>query len=333
MLQLNNHTPFQAELTVLNDETGVDTLYLIVKASFTDTSEWVLADEPLPVWKADEYYAEPDSSSLRYPSEIHLGKMATDVLVEGEAWAPEGRSVTQQSVSVAVGQVNQTMTVWGDRVWEQGRISAPEPFERMPLCYERAYGGALASGERWLVYDERNPVGRFALARCPEASIEGELLPNIEQPQAPLRTREDCPEPLGIGPVAPHWQPRTRFVGTYDQSWRQQRAPFAPEDFSRRFFNVAAPGLVYPGWLAGGEPFELSGLNPEGIWRGRLPEVNLSVAAQRGQHTEALESRLETVFLKPAERTLSMTWRASLSCSKRVLEVESVTVALARKGR
>lgn len=333
MLQLNNRTPFEAELTALNDETGVDTLYLIVKASFTLGNDWTLADEPTPVWRADEYYGEPTASSLRYPSDIHLGKMATDILVEGAAWAPAGRPVRQMPVSVSVGQVSQSLMVFGDRTWDQGQISAPEPFDSMPLQWERAYGGAVADGERWRVYNERNPVGRFAKGQCNDAPLDGELLPNIEHPQALLRNREDCPEPVGLGPVAPHWHPRTRFVGTYDQQWRLNRAPFAPEDFSRRFFNAAAPGLIYPGWMRGGEPFELVGLHPEGTWSARLPEVSLSVGAQRDGRQEALKPRLETVYLQPLKRSVCLTWRASLSCPRDVLGVDSVTVSMARQSQ
>ena len=331
MLQLNNRTPFEAELTALNDETGVETLYVIVKASFTEG--WMLADEPVPVWRADEYYGEPHESSLRYPSEIHLGKTATDILVEGDAWAPGGRPVRQLPVTVSVGRVSQSLMVFGDRRWDQGQISVADPFERMPLTWERAYGGSVAEGDRRRGYSERNPVGRFASAQCTDRSVDGELIPNIEHPQALLRNRDDSPEPVGLGPVAPHWQPRTRFVGTYDQQWRLRRAPFAPEDFSRRFFNVAAPGLVYPGWMRGGEPFELTGMHPDGAWTGQLPEVPLSVSAHHGGRQEPLSARLETLYFQPFKRTVSLTWRASLSCPRDVLSVESVTVSMTRQPR
>ena len=33
------------------------------------------------------------------------------------------------------------------------------------------------------------------------------------------------PAPVGFGPLAPHWQPRCDFAGTYDQAWQQDRYP------------------------------------------------------------------------------------------------------------
>lgn len=330
MLQLDNSTPFEAELSLLNDESGVDTLYVIVKATFEDRAGWTVSDEPHPIWQGDSYYGEPGASSLRYPSEQHLGKTATDVLVEGDAWGEEARTVRRQTVGLSVGSVNREVAVFGDRVWERGRISSPEPFVQMPIRFERAFGGAVERDGRWLVYNERNPVGRFALGRCSAEEAEGELLPNVEHPQALLQSVNDNPEPVGLGAVAPNWLPRTQHAGTYDQQWRQTRAPFAPEDFSRRFFNVAAPGLIYPGWMTGGEPFSVSGMHPEGLWQGHLPTVNLSVkAAQRGT-VSALEPRLETLLLEPEQRRLAMTWRAQMQCPKKVLDIDSVQVALGR---
>lgn len=330
MLQLDNNTPFEAELSLLNDESGVDTLYIIVKATFEDRGGWTVSEEPHAVWQSDCYYGEPGASSLRYPSEQHLGKTATDVLVEGNAWGKEAQAVCRQTVGVSVGSLSRELAVFGDRVWQGGRISSPEPFVQMPIRFERAYGGSVQRDDRWVVYDERNPVGRFAVSRCSPEEAEGQPLPNIEHPQALLQSVSDNPEPVGVGAVAPNWLPRTRHVGTYDQQWRLTRAPFAPEDFSRRFFNVAAPGLMYPGWMEGGEPFSLSGMHPEGIWHGHIPRVNLSVKAARGGGVSALEPRLETLLFEPEQRRLAMTWRAEMQCPKKVLDIESVQVALGR---
>ncbi|MGD8175024.1 DUF2169 family type VI secretion system accessory protein [Marinimicrobium sp. ARAG 43.8] len=314
----------------LNDDSGDEALYVVVKASFRESPSWTLADNPLPIWKADQYFTEPATSSLRYPSELHLGKSTTDIIVEGDACAPDGRRVLWHEVGIHIGSLRHQLKVCGDRVWERGKPSDPEPFERIPLRYERAYGGAVAEQSRWLVYDDRNPVGRFAIGRCQDVSVEGQLLPNIEHPLGGVRSRDDYPEPVGVGPVAPHWHSRAQYAGTYDQNWQRTRAPFVPEDFSRRFFNVASPGLVYPGWLSGEEPMTFSGFSPAGEWRSRLPKVILSVSAKCKRGSESMQPQLETVFVRPEEKALSMTWRASLSRSHRLLSVESVTVALSR---
>jgi len=330
MLQLHNHTPFVAELSLLNDEHGDERLYTIVKATFRDDGQWVLAEEQAPVWPADVYHDEPDNSSLRYPAEYHLGKAATDVLVEGDAWAFEQKACRQMPVDISVGNLAHRLQVFGDRVWLQDRISRPEPFVNMPLVYERAYGGAVARGDEAQYCDERNPVGRFAAGQCREEELDGEPLPNIEHPNELIQDRSDHPTPAGVGAVAPHWAARSRYAGTYDEYWQNCRSPFAPEDFSRRFFNSASPALVYPGWLQGGEPILVRGMHPEGDWQCTLPQVNLSVRAQvRGEY-EAVEPKLETVLLQPEQRQLVLSWRAEYPCPRKTLSLQSVTVNMRR---
>ncbi len=61
--------------------------------------------------------------------------------------------------------INKRLRVFGDRYWEKGRfglrMTEPEPFENMPIIYERAFGGIdeQASTPEQLIMEERNPVG------------------------------------------------------------------------------------------------------------------------------------------------------------------------------
>ena len=93
MLQLENQTPFKASIALLPDRTGIDTLYVIVKATVSLRPNLALAEVQLPPTLADEYHADPETSSLKYGSEMHIGKTGTDVIVIGSAWAPGGRPV------------------------------------------------------------------------------------------------------------------------------------------------------------------------------------------------------------------------------------------------
>src|SRR5579862_7773472 len=102
MLQLENQTPFHAVMSVLPNREAVDTLYVIIKATLALRPKLVLAPVQVPVTLADEYYADPADSSLKQVSELHIGKPGTDVLLMGRAWAPEGQTVAQTWVRVAV---------------------------------------------------------------------------------------------------------------------------------------------------------------------------------------------------------------------------------------
>src|SRR3712207_9360361 len=72
------------------------------------------------------------------------------------------RSAWQMDVRVSVGPASKTVRVFGDRVWDAGPAGAATkwvaPFERMPLVWERAFGGADQT-DRGPTADPRNPVG------------------------------------------------------------------------------------------------------------------------------------------------------------------------------
>ena len=89
MLQLQNKTPFAANLSILLDKYGVDNLHVIVSASSTSGNKRILAQERAMPTEADEYFGEPGPSSIKFSSAYHLGKLATDIIMFGDACAPE----------------------------------------------------------------------------------------------------------------------------------------------------------------------------------------------------------------------------------------------------
>ncbi|MCP4431526.1 MAG: DUF2169 domain-containing protein, partial [Gammaproteobacteria bacterium] len=48
MLQLNNKTPFAATMVLLPDQKGIDTLFVMVKASFNIGPNWTLLTAQIP---------------------------------------------------------------------------------------------------------------------------------------------------------------------------------------------------------------------------------------------------------------------------------------------
>ena len=164
MLQLRNRTPFSAGMTVLPDPAGMETVFVAVKASFAMTPSIRVAEQQAPLTLADEFWGDPDTTSLRYGTEMHLAKPGTDVVLVGHAWPTAARRVERLDVRLAVGKAESTIRVFGDRTWRGGMVSAsmtpPQPFESMPLRYERAFGGVERNaGGTVVAFEERNPVG------------------------------------------------------------------------------------------------------------------------------------------------------------------------------
>ena len=112
--------------------------------------------------------------------------------------------------------------------------------------YERAFGGTDRSRVKdgILESEPRNPAGTGFLGKKTALPIDGVKLPNLEDPKDLISSSRSRPKPMGFGPLAPDWEPRRSFVGTYDEAWQKNRAPYLPNDFNPRFFNAAPADLV-----------------------------------------------------------------------------------------
>jgi hypothetical protein len=232
------------------------------------------------------------------------------------------------------------MLVTGDRIWRDGRPSDPRPFESMPLVWERAFGGSHRQGDV-VLSEERNPVGRgFAGEppageqndQLPPPSLEGQPLPNIEDPEAPLHEAGQKPAPVCLAPIAASWLPRRAFAGTYDENWQRNRAPYLPDDFDPRFLQCAAPGLAFDRYLTVGEQVHVSGASQDGPIAFTIPDPRLIVTVTICGASEEPPAHLETVSIEPDDNRVCLTWRASQPCDRRVLKVEKIVVSRTRSG-
>jgi hypothetical protein len=335
MLQLENQTPFAAGFFVFPDLEGVDTLYVAVKGAFSLGPMGVaVAETQRPLVLTDEYWGEPAASSLKYASEAHLCKPASDVAFVGSAHAPGGRAAPCFDVRLVVGRLEKTIRTYGDRAWVKGVLglsaSEPSPVTRVPVVWERAFGGRHEAPGGDAAIEPRNPVGCGFPGRRSAQEMDGLRLPNFELPDSPLKSWKHQPAPAGLGFVAGNWEPRASWAGTYGATWQESRAPFLPEDFDPRHLNAVAADQVYPGFLKGGEPVELTNLSEQRALRFTLPRVEIGGRVRLGGASEGLSFALETLLLEPDDSRFCLTWRASMPCDKRALQVETINVEMRR---
>ncbi|HEY6642864.1 DUF2169 domain-containing protein, partial [Povalibacter sp.] len=296
MLQLDNQTPFKASIAVLPNKDGIDTLYVVIKATLTLRPNLSLAPEQVPVTMADEYYGEPALSSLRSCSEMHIGKPGTDVLLVGHAHAPAGTRVQRMHVSMSVGDRRKQILVSGDRTWQfDGTPSAPQPFEAMPLVWERAFGGFHRTADRTLA-EERNPVGCGFVGERSSGEMKQQPVPNLEDPAAPLKKLGQLATPTCLAPTSASWLPRRSFAGTYDQNWQRTRAPYLPADFDHRFLQCAAPEFAFDRYLEGGERIDIDGCTPDGPLSFQVPASPLDVSVRVAGAAQRPPVNLETLL-------------------------------------
>ena len=144
--EIDNQTPFAFEPLFLADEEARPLLVLVIKATFTihDKGPLTIAEEQVPVNLTGELWGEPDKSSYKYEPESAFIKPATDVALIGSAYAP-AVGATDVNVVIRVGPIEKVVRIIGDRYWIKalGVISMTKAmeFERIPLIYERVFGG------------------------------------------------------------------------------------------------------------------------------------------------------------------------------------------------
>jgi hypothetical protein len=335
---IENRTPFAFAEVYLADEDARPVLVTVIRATYDIVGrQLALAEEQAPVLLAGELHGEsPETSSYRYEPEAAFVKPATDCVLVGHAYAPRG-GTTEARVAFQVGPVSRAARVFGDRFWVRSAgatvMSAPQPFEKIPLVWERAFGGWDRTTDR-PEFEARNPIGTGFRARHGQFE-DGLRLPNLEDPATPIQAYGDRVLPAGFGFTSPSWQPRASRAGTYDEAWRKDRMPLLPRDFDRRFFNAAAPGLVAPGYLRGDEQVAVVGASPLGSLAFRLPGVPrpaCRVSLPWGEDDALVETQLDTIVVNTDEDRVYLTWRGHVPLWNGPHDVKGIAIDAAGVG-
>jgi hypothetical protein len=305
-----NASSLEAMDVPLLDHAGRRVVAVIAKATFRvrPDGQVVADDDPVAPRVTDVLYDKEDPrSSARLPSDVCPQKRGTDVVVVGEAVSRS--PVTVVDVAIQARDHVAPMRVWGLREFYRSvldiAVSASAPFERMPIQFERAYGGAL---EDCSLVESRNPSG-VGLARR-ASDLVGQRAPQIEHPARPHRTSSDRHPPVGCGALLPHWSPRIDHAGTLDEAWRATRMPLMPEDFDVRHNNVAHPSLLLETAIATDDPVSILGMTHE-LFAFRIPRVPVVMTARYDERIEREHPPIDTVLVEPTLRRFELTFRSA----------------------
>lgn len=330
---LDNATPYSAERFAIFNKDAAEVLVVVLKATF-DLSRLdppVVSKEQEPIFPADKYFAEPGKSSMLRESDLTPPRPNTGVTLNGHAVAPND-GATHVLVGVRVGAVEQTAVVFGPRHWESfafsARISKPEPFQKVPLIWENAFGGVDSSAPDSAHHESvaENPVGRGFFAKKTKNKYVGQPLPQIEHQQHPIKSPKDRPPPAGFTPIPPSWHPRSTFAGTYDDEWKKTRNPFLPDDFDERFHQTAPPALISPIRLKGGEPCTVVGVSATGALKFSLPMLTPEFHLRWRVGGMTLHPDLDMVHIDSDAMKLHLTFRASAEVHGRLETLQRVQI-------
>ena len=324
MTHLLNNPPFAAHMSLGFDSQGQQHASVVLKATLSFPEPAGLcrpAPEQMPIMVEPEYMGQPGASSIRYPADVGPINPGTDVVFVGHAYAPSLQPVQKAEVQLRVGPLCKTVMVFGEREWTptlMGPVmSAPVPFTRMPMVYERAFGGSPPSerGRTAPRIEERNPIGTGYCVR--REDYRGMRLPNLEHPDHPIRSWRQKPPVCGFGAVDAHWIPRRSFAGTHDARWKRERCPLPAEDFDERFHSIAAEGLWSPTPLEGELEVELRQLSVEPFLSFRIPAAVVDMAFSLPDSILRRRAALCRLLLEPDAQRLVMLWGASCPVGKR----------------
>jgi uncharacterized protein YjbI with pentapeptide repeats len=238
------------------------------------------------------------TGALLYANDFADWKPKTDLLLRGSCY-PQGGPANECAVSFGVGDWQKNLHVTGPRAWRAGvmfgtKPGEVQPFDRMPLTYENAFGGPGYA---------QNPVGK---------GYKTELMPTVEIPGQEVSGSRHHPEPGSYMPLNPLWPQRAGKMGKkYGAEWREQRYPFYSEDFDWGHFNAAPADQQLDAPLRGDEELLFQNMHPEvPVWRTRLPGVRVRALVKCGEATyHDVPMVLDTLFADLEEATLYLTWR------------------------
>ncbi|WP_437604883.1 DUF2169 domain-containing protein [Sorangium sp. So ce834] len=184
------------------------------------------------------------SRSIEEASDFAPYLPRSDVTFVGHAYPPGGSPLPAMSARLGLARdgrlvLDKVVHVFGDR-----GPAGPRHFDRMPLVYERAFGGP----------GEPNPVGKAT--------------PNLVDPADPRR-------PTSFAPISRLWLARRRLLGSIDH--RALEAPIVdiPDAMPWEYFQAAPPDQQVD-HLRGDEWLLLDGLQSS------APRVQTRLPSARG---------------------------------------------------
>jgi hypothetical protein len=278
--------------TLLWRMSGTLHLTTIVKASFALVQDgpMTLLDAADDVVRADVHHGNNPTRSIKWTTDLAPSLPRADIVLTGHACAPPQNPVPALTVRLVVFRdaplVDKALRVRGDA--KGGEVL---PFDRIPMVYERAYGGI-----GWA----DNPYGRGASASDPTA-------PNLFDPRSPQKT-------VCFAPIPRSFPARSRLLGGIDRKKLEQPVPEIPAELDWTYFQ-AAPEDQRTDYLHGNEWVIIERMTADPTYvRSHLPSV-LGMARVTGlsgvPEDQVFPLVADTLRIDADELRCSLVWRSS----------------------
>lgn len=318
-MELVNDTAWEARLFTGAIDDKQMGAWLVTRATFLVDRE---RGRLIPTEVRWPIFHEPVTTRYgTFPSDNYPVHRGCELLILGSARCRQ--PVRRTRASFVVGAFNRSIDVVGDRRWVRSAAGAlvpsePEPFSAMSLDWTRAYGGSCeVHGEPSA--HRLNPVGK---GLCYDAeTCEGTPLPNLEDPDEPIRAWSDTPTPAAWGPVpcSTPWQMRERLSG-----WRT--AP-SDEEFAALAKSVTPSASVPRNTATAvrGDEDVVIELGDD-RWAFALPGWSLKVDVRVGDDRSRQRTSASGLWFLADTQLLVVTFRSRWRYALRPRETRSATL-------
>jgi hypothetical protein len=313
-MDLINRTNYATTLTTTSIAEDQMMASVIVKARFRIKNETLR-----PVKKQVWAFGKPVKSNFgEFDEDTPFRKQGVDVMLMGKAY-PAGKDPAPRSrFELQVGEFNYAIDVIGDRQWRRSGkklvASEPKPFESMPLTWEYAYGGKCKVETGDMPY-HANSLGRgYYLS---EETAEGGLLPNLEDPDNPVRNWQEQPKPVGVAPLSRESSLRIMNSIEFDAD----SVPPKITQIKPSYFNNANPDLILSEWPAPGTLIKASGVRPGGgDLSFRLPAGTFHIYVQQADRSYVFPCHLESIIMFTEQKQVMLGFRCCFKYRLKPLE-------------
>lgn len=286
--------------------------------------------DPEPCVREERRVSKSPVASLAHASDLALGVPRPEVVVVGDACAPRGEAVARLEVGLEVVRgdrtlLQKTLEAIGER---RGRRDAPppdpQPFTRMPIVYERAYGG---------LSHRANPVG-VGIEEHSDGTVSWPSFIVLPGGISALSIADPSLIAAGLGPISSIWPLRKQSRGSASQRDADHAEVFDwPADCDDSYFQAAQIDQQVTDLLPG-DWIVVTGMHPHyARFRSALPElVGHALAETASGKQLPITLRIETVHVDVNAQRAEIVFRGSAPIDERDLAGLRVAGTVAKVG-
>lgn len=263
-MKLINSTVYPAKLMKnISPRRGRMMSCIITRGLYDVTAEGTLVPMTEQNWPVDGSPCDTPFGPRAGDKPFYMGGI--DILLGGRVYQPNRKVEGRLDVELEVGRTfRRRLTLFGDRRWTRAKdgtlvASTPEVFGSMGLSDTLTYGGAAPAKDGHMAPYGPNPRGRGYF--LDEQSAEGQLLPNIEDPNQLVARFDDRPTPPGVGyyPEMGTLRPQAAInhhglAGVLGKTGNKAEelpkiaadTSIGPDNLTPMLFNQAHPNMVIP---------------------------------------------------------------------------------------